>query len=263
MTARRGSEARPVTETQDKPYRVEVDKGGCERCSHGQMWTIVGPDGYAFGESWGDREFVEDLVEYLNDAYEAGSRRYENAQCITCAKDLCEQDSGVLPVTEPRPDAVPEDEQQAPLELFTELEIALYGKAGNTWEQGKMERVMAVLRKAALRAVEPRQQDEALMNRAMANALVASAARDVLIRRGCADGDCCEPERARTKALDALGRALACLDGTAARAEAAPPRADTPFKVWTFWCDTHALLCRADEGCPKCAARREGEIFNV
>jgi hypothetical protein len=35
------------------------------------------------------------------------------------------------------------------LELFGELELALYGKRGNTWEVGRSERVMAVLRKAA------------------------------------------------------------------------------------------------------------------
>jgi hypothetical protein len=38
------------------------------------------------------------------------------------------------------------------LELFGELELALYGKRGNTWEVGRSERVMAVLRKAAVRA---------------------------------------------------------------------------------------------------------------
>jgi hypothetical protein len=55
-----------------KPYTVAVEDEGCDRCGHGRMWTIVGPDGYGFGQSWGDRETVEDLADYLNEAYEAG-----------------------------------------------------------------------------------------------------------------------------------------------------------------------------------------------
>lgn len=54
------------------PYRVEVDKDGCETCGHGRMWTIVGPDNVALGESWGDKEFVDDIAQLLNEAYDAG-----------------------------------------------------------------------------------------------------------------------------------------------------------------------------------------------
>ena len=54
-------------------YRVEEsDSKGCEKCGSGKLWDIVGPDGYALGTSWGDKEFVDDLADWLNDAYVAG-----------------------------------------------------------------------------------------------------------------------------------------------------------------------------------------------
>jgi hypothetical protein len=37
-------------------------------------------------------------------------------------------------------------EQIAPLAMFEQLEVALYGKSGNTWELQKSERVFALLR---------------------------------------------------------------------------------------------------------------------
>ncbi len=62
-------------------YRVELaDKdSGCNACGHGQMWTLVhgeGDDEEQVHTSWGDREFVDDLCDLMNDAYEAGQ---ENA----------------------------------------------------------------------------------------------------------------------------------------------------------------------------------------
>ena len=47
------------------------------------------------------------------------------------------------------------------LELFSELEIALYGKAGNAWEKGRADRVMDILRRAqgSVVAAPPQEQD--------------------------------------------------------------------------------------------------------
>lgn len=56
----------------DEPYFLQVDVNGCDKCSAGRMWTVVGPSGAMFGQSWGDEEFVGDLVEWLNDAYANG-----------------------------------------------------------------------------------------------------------------------------------------------------------------------------------------------
>lgn len=53
-------------------YKAEVDYPGCEHCSSDRMWTIIQPDGIAFGQSWGDKEFVDELVSYLNEAFDAG-----------------------------------------------------------------------------------------------------------------------------------------------------------------------------------------------
>jgi hypothetical protein len=52
-----------------------------------------------------------------------------------------------------RPPTHPED--YGPLQAFTDLEIALYGKSGNTWERGHAERVMRVLRKLAALPTPP------------------------------------------------------------------------------------------------------------
>src|SRR5690242_13232260 len=52
------------------PYRVEVDHDGCERCSCGRTWTIVGPDDYAIGQSFESQEDAEDLARLLNAAHE-------------------------------------------------------------------------------------------------------------------------------------------------------------------------------------------------
>jgi predicted GTPase len=54
------------------PYTVECDHEGCSQCGHDRMWTIVDSDGIGAGQSWGDKEFVDDLCEMLNDAFEKG-----------------------------------------------------------------------------------------------------------------------------------------------------------------------------------------------
>jgi hypothetical protein len=56
----------------DAPFRVEVDKGGCERCGHGTQWTVVGPDDVAIGQSFEDEELADDIAEYMNQGYRAG-----------------------------------------------------------------------------------------------------------------------------------------------------------------------------------------------
>jgi hypothetical protein len=54
------------------------------------------------------------------------------------------------------PPAQAQEPESTALELFSELELALYGKSGNTWEVNRSERVMRVLRKA-LAAAPPAQ----------------------------------------------------------------------------------------------------------
>lgn len=53
----------------DLPYHVEVDDNGCDHCSQGRTWTVVGPDGIAEGVSYGDRESADDLADAMNRAY--------------------------------------------------------------------------------------------------------------------------------------------------------------------------------------------------
>jgi len=45
---------------------------GVRHCAHDTQWDIVGPDGAALGQSWGDHAFVSDLCDELNDAYAKG-----------------------------------------------------------------------------------------------------------------------------------------------------------------------------------------------
>lgn len=56
----------------DEPFRVEVEKAGCERCGHGTQWTVVGPNEVAISQSFEDQELAEDIAEYMNQGFRAG-----------------------------------------------------------------------------------------------------------------------------------------------------------------------------------------------
>jgi len=56
----------------DEPYFVEVDDLGCSRCGHNRTWTIVGPDGTAVGQSWGDFHEASFIVDLANEAFANG-----------------------------------------------------------------------------------------------------------------------------------------------------------------------------------------------
>jgi len=67
-----------------EPYfRVDADgKPECEHCSHGQLWTVIfGPTGAEtqIGQSWGDRELVEDICDLMNDAFAHGRDSKESS----------------------------------------------------------------------------------------------------------------------------------------------------------------------------------------
>ena len=54
------------------PYFIEVDVNGCEHCSGGRMWTVVGPGDIGIGQSWGDEEHAQDIADLMNMAFDAG-----------------------------------------------------------------------------------------------------------------------------------------------------------------------------------------------
>lgn len=56
------------------PYRVEVDTPGCETCTHGRSYWVVGPDEVASSTSYGDKEDAESLAHALDAAYLLGQR---------------------------------------------------------------------------------------------------------------------------------------------------------------------------------------------
>src|SRR5216683_3010796 len=70
-----------------KPYKVELDTEGCPQCQHDAMWTIAGPGDIRLGQSWGDFELVDDICEYMNDAYAEGRASYAQQILDTLKKD--------------------------------------------------------------------------------------------------------------------------------------------------------------------------------
>jgi hypothetical protein len=59
-----------------KPYNVEWECDGCSFCHHGRMYTVVGPDDVAIGQSFGDEEDAGDIAGYMNQAHEGGCKDY-------------------------------------------------------------------------------------------------------------------------------------------------------------------------------------------
>ena len=68
-----------------EPYFIEVDHNGCATCGHDRSWTVVGPDGTAEGQSWGDEESASDWADAMNRAYYVGAR---DANLHTAAPEL-------------------------------------------------------------------------------------------------------------------------------------------------------------------------------
>lgn len=61
------------------PYRVEVERDGCEHCGAGRMWTVganeEGADLIFIGLGFDLQEDAEELAEYMNQAYCRGARQ--------------------------------------------------------------------------------------------------------------------------------------------------------------------------------------------
>jgi len=67
-----------------EPYRVEVEREGCERCGIGRQWAIVGPtdEEQATDCTYGDPEEAEHITAALNNAFEIGRERAEKAEAL-------------------------------------------------------------------------------------------------------------------------------------------------------------------------------------
>lgn len=59
-------------ESEDTPYRIDIDQQGCQTCNAGRTYTIVGPDGVALGRSWDDMNEALEWCDELNAAYNSG-----------------------------------------------------------------------------------------------------------------------------------------------------------------------------------------------
>lgn len=53
-------------------YKVKLDRAACTACGEGTLWTVVGPDGVAIGQSFADEVDAEETAGMLNAAYELG-----------------------------------------------------------------------------------------------------------------------------------------------------------------------------------------------
>lgn len=60
-------------ESEDAPYRIDIDQQGCPTCHAGRTYTIVGPDGVtALGRSWDNMYEALEWADELNAAYNIG-----------------------------------------------------------------------------------------------------------------------------------------------------------------------------------------------
>lgn len=75
----------------EKPYRVEVEHGGCETCGDGKQWCVVGPDDVALGITFGVKEDAEELADMLSDAYVMGKRDVEKETAEVCRNAGCQE----------------------------------------------------------------------------------------------------------------------------------------------------------------------------
>jgi hypothetical protein len=55
-----------------RPFKVEVQTGGCDKCGNGTMYCIAKEDVEQLGEAWGGREEAEEWCEAMNLAYMMG-----------------------------------------------------------------------------------------------------------------------------------------------------------------------------------------------
>lgn len=53
-------------------YFIEVETNGCERCGHGKLWAVVGPDGVAQATMYEEPEDAQALADALNEAFWRG-----------------------------------------------------------------------------------------------------------------------------------------------------------------------------------------------
>lgn len=58
--------------TEDGPYKTIPDDAGCDTCSAGKSFSVIGTDGVMLGTPWAEREDVEEVCELLNEAYSQG-----------------------------------------------------------------------------------------------------------------------------------------------------------------------------------------------
>ena len=57
------------------PYTVEQESGGCDKCNHGALFLIVGPDDVGLSTLYEDKESAKELCELLNFAFYQGYNR--------------------------------------------------------------------------------------------------------------------------------------------------------------------------------------------
>src|SRR5258707_11494503 len=59
-----------------EPYKVEGRGDGCPTCQHDEQYDIIGPDGSAQSQSWGDKDEADYICDLLNIAHQQGRVSY-------------------------------------------------------------------------------------------------------------------------------------------------------------------------------------------
>lgn len=87
--------------TKTRPFRVLGQGAGCPNCQHGDQFDILGADGSAQSQSWGDAEEAQNVCDAMNDAYEMGRADYaKEVLQLLRSKEEAEQ-TEVEPPAEP------------------------------------------------------------------------------------------------------------------------------------------------------------------
>lgn len=82
-------------ETADSAYRVEPAAPACVGCGRNHGWDVIGPDGFALGVTFDDREKAEQFADDMNSAYAKGREAGLAAEAASHEQDAAHKDAQI------------------------------------------------------------------------------------------------------------------------------------------------------------------------
>ena len=70
-----------------EPYFIEIAEAGCKTCQAGRQWDVIGPNGDAQSQTWGDEEEAQFFADCMNDAYASGRAALTSAVAPTLTEE--------------------------------------------------------------------------------------------------------------------------------------------------------------------------------